>query len=195
MTGGSAPGGPADDDVLGRRPLHDHRVDDDVERDREQRQERREEVDEPGEDDERHDAEDEAEDDGPLRVDLVGRQRPAAGPDHQLVDVAVEVAVDRVRAARRERPADERPDRQPRPVAELDAGHLAGREDHRRDGRHEQQLDDPRLRERDVGTQRVGAGPGDEARLAIGRPAARLRRAGLAGRSGPGPAPCGPSSS
>ena len=111
----------------------------------------------------------------------MGRQRPAPGPGHQLVDVAVEVAVDRVRAAGRQRPADQRPDRQPRPVAELDPGHLAGREDHRRHRRDEQQLDDPRLRQRDVGADRVGPRP--SAQLAGSSPSSphagrRSRRSG-----------------
>ena len=107
------PGRAADDDVLGRRALEQDRVDDDVERDREQRQERRDQVDEPGHHDERDDAEHEPEDDRPLRLDLVGRQRPAPGPGHQQVDVAVEVAVDRVGAAGGERPADQRPEDEP----------------------------------------------------------------------------------
>ena len=64
------------------------------------------------------DAEDEPEDDRALRLDLVGRQRPAPGAGHQQVDVAVEVAVDRVRAARGERAADQRPDHEPGPMAQ-----------------------------------------------------------------------------
>ena len=45
---------------------------------------------------------------------------------------------------------------QSRPV---DAGHPARGEDHRRDRRDEQQLDDPRLRQRDVGADRVAGRP------------------------------------
>ena len=101
------------------------------------------------------DAEHEPEDDRSLRLDLVGRQRPAPGAGHELVDVAVEVAVDRVRAAGRERAADERPDHEPAPVRQVDAGHLARGEDHRRHRRDEQQLDDPWLGQRDVGADRV----------------------------------------
>ena len=68
---------------------------------------------------------------------------------------------------------------EPRPVAELDAGHLAGREDHRRDGRDEQQLDDPRLGQRDVGADRVAGRPS--------APAARRRRGPPAAGAGAAP--------
>ena len=120
--------------------------------------------------------EDEPEDDRPLRLDLVGRQRPAPGPGHQQVDVAIEVAVDRVGAARGERPAEHRPEDERAPAGPVDAARagarqVARREDHRRDRRDEQQLDDPRLGQRDVGADRVAGRPG----------AARSRPASVAG--------------
>ena len=90
-----------------------------------------------------------------LRFDLVGGQWPAPRPGHERVDVAVEIAVDRVGAAGRERPADQRPGDAPAPVAPVDAGHPARREDHRRHRRDEQQLDDPRLGQRDIGADPV----------------------------------------
>ena len=157
----------ADDDVLRGRPLEHDRVDDDVEGDRQQGQEGGHEVDEPGHHDERDRAEDDPEDDRPLGLDLVGRQRPAAGPDHELVDVAVEVAVDRVRAASGQRAADERPQDEPAPLADPEARHVAGGEDHRRDGRDEEELDDPRLGQRDVGPQRVARGRGRAGRSTL----------------------------
>ena len=152
-------GGAADDDVLRRRALEQHRVDDDVEADRQQGQERREQVDEPGHDHERDDAEHDPEDDRPLGLDLVGRQRPASGPGHQQVDVAIEVAVDGVGAAGRQRAADHRPEDERAPVGPVHAAAAPGRSRVARTiaghGRDEQQLDDPRLGQRDVGADRV----------------------------------------
>ena len=94
-----------------------------------------------------------------MRRDLVGRQRAAPGAAHPLVDVAVEVAVERVRAAGRERAADERRHDQPQPRQP------ASGEEHHRQGRDQQQLDDPRLGQCDVRRQplrqpgRTAAGP------------------------------------
>ena len=165
----------ADDDVRRRAALQHHRVDDDVEPDREQRQERGDEVDGPGHQADRDRAEHDPEDDRALGRHRACRQRPAAGAGHELVDVALEVLVDRVRGAGRERAADERPERQARPVDDRHAGDLAGRQDHRGDGRDEQQLDDPRLRQRHVGANRFSG------RLAPARrPRRTRRRRGLA---------------
>ena len=158
MTGGSAPAAPPMTMFCGRAPLEHHRVDDDVEADREQRQERRQDVDGPGHQADRDGPEDDPERDGALGRDRVGGQRPAAGPGHVRVDVALEVLVDRVRGSGGERPAQERPEREPRPVGHRHAGNLAGREDHRRHGRHEQQLDDPGLGQGDVRAHLVAHG-------------------------------------
>ena len=73
-------------------------------------------------------------------------------------------------------------------MAELDARHLAGREDHRRDRRHEQQLDDPRLRQGDVGADRVAgrsAAPAAVVVGAVGRGRSAVLAAGV-GRRRPG---------
>jgi hypothetical protein len=80
----------------------------------------------------------------------VCRQRPARGASHHLVDVAVEVAVERVRRAGRQRAADQYHGHQPQLAQRTDAPRAAGREQHRRDGGDQQQFDDPRLGERQV---------------------------------------------
>ena len=74
---------------------------------------------------------------------------------HDGVDVAVEVAVDGVGAAGGEGAAEERGEREP------EAGQAVGRYDHRREGGHEQQLDDAGLGQRDVGGER--AAPAEDA--------------------------------
>ena len=50
-------------------------------------------------------------------LDRVARQRPVAGAAHEVVDVAVDVHVDRVRAAGRQRAADDDRGHQPRATA------------------------------------------------------------------------------
>ena len=118
------------------------------------------------------------------------RQWPPPRPDHELVDVAVEIAVDRIRTAGSQRAADERPHREPGPVPELDAGYLARREDHRRDGRHEQELDDPRLCQGDIGTDRIGRLEGSRGARCL---SVRIldRAAGFSGFNGPSRRPGG----
>ena len=183
------PGRATDDDVLGRRPLEQHHVDDHVERDRQKRQERRDEVDEVGHDHEREDAERQPEHHGALGLHLVGGQRASPRPGHEQVDVAIEVAVDRVRAAGGQRPAEHRPEHEPEPVGPVDAARrarqVAGREDHRRDRRDQQELDDPRLGQGDVGADRVARA---DDRLA--RPRRRRRRRRDQRPPRPAPAPC-----
>ena len=103
------------------------------------------------------------------RRHLVAGQRAAAGAAHDRVDVAVEVAVERVGAAGGERAAEHR-DQRDRPRRQA-----AGGQHHRRQRGDEQQLDDARLGQRDVG----------------GDPAAVRARTGLlpgpsaVGRAGP----------
>ena len=158
---------PADDDVLRRRPLEQHGVDDDVEADRQQGQEGGQQVDQERQLGERDDPQGEAEDEGVLRRHGMRRERPAAGAGHQRVDVAVQVLVDGVRRSRRQRAADERRD------DERQGRHAVRGQDHRRHGRDQQQLDDARLREGDVGAHDlaaarvrvVGDGQGQAARL------------------------------
>ena len=89
------------------------------------------------------------------------------GAAHEVVDVAIHVHVDRVRPAGRQRAADDHGGHEPR------RWQAAGGEDHRRDRRHEQQLDDPRLRERDVGADgvdRSGLGRWRDAGVHLGWP-------------------------
>jgi hypothetical protein len=69
----------------------------------------------------------------------VGGQRATGGAAHQLVDVAVDVAVEGVRGAGRERATDQDGKGQP------ERGEPGPGQEHRRYGRHEQQLDDPGL--------------------------------------------------
>ena len=88
--------------------------------------------------------EDGAEDDALARADLAGDHRPVAGAVHLGVDVAVVDAVEGVGRAGAERAADEGRDDQPQRRNPL------VRQEHHRDRRHEQQLDDARLGEREV---------------------------------------------
>ena len=190
MTGGSAPAAPPMTMFCGVAPLEDDRVDDDVEGDRQQRQEGRQQVHEPGHDRERDHAEHDPEDHRPLRLHLVCRERPPPGAHHQHVDVAVQVAVDRVGTAGRQRPADHRPEHEDgpggpvRPARSTGARDEAGRQDHRGHGRDEQQFDDARLGQGDVRPdavlprvrRRLGRSPRIRA-----RPNARLGSYGHAG--------------
>ncbi len=183
-----------DHDVLGRGALQDHRVDDDVEGDGQQRQEGRDEVHEVGKQGDRDDPQHDPEDDRLLGLDRLRRERPAPGPRHEEVDVAIEVLVDRVGAPGGQRPADEGPDDEPYPVDPVDAGEVAGGQDHRRDGGDEEQLDDPGLRQGNVGAHRVTDAarrlrPGDDDRLGP-RPGGRDRFGG-GGQNGLGPGPGG----
>ena len=99
---------------------------------------------------------------------------------HDVVDVAVDVHVDRVRATGRQRAADHDRGHEP------DRRDGAGGKDHGRHGGDEQQLDDPRLRERHVGADACRSGRPARAR----RPASGGRhvRAG-AWRAGATPIP------
>ena len=87
------------------------------------------------------------------RHDLALRERAAVRAAHQLVAVALDPAVDRVGAARRERAADDDRERSDQPD-----GHAALGEEHRRHRGDEQQLDDARLGQPDVRADRRDAG-------------------------------------
>ena len=85
----------------------------------------------------------------PRGDDVVAGQRPVPGAAHDRVDVAVDVAVQRVGTARGQRAADQRRDDDATtsgrpPAARIMAG----------SGGDQQQLDDPRLGQRDVGRER-----------------------------------------
>ena len=109
---GEAAGEAAPDDVLGGAALEQHRVDDEVERLGQQRQPGRQRVDPHHQHHRCQHAEHDAEHRRRERRDDVTRQRPAAGPPHLLVDVAVVDAVERGRRPGRQRAADDRRDDQ-----------------------------------------------------------------------------------
>ena len=117
--------------ALGRCALEHRRVHDHVEADRQQRQERRDEVHEDREHRQGNDAQEDAERQRLLRFDRVRRQRPAPVPGHEQVDVPVEVLVDGVRAACRQRAPDQRPEHQHAPARPVHAGQGARGQDHR----------------------------------------------------------------
>ena len=143
-TGGIAPGRAADDDVQRSRSLQQKRVDEHVEREGRQRQARRQQVHRPVKEQEAAGRQRQSEQRRLLRLDLPRRHRPVSRPQHQLVDVAVEVHVHRVRAAGDDRAAqDSREDQPERRDTLL-------REHHRRNRRDHEQADDTRLREADV---------------------------------------------
>src|SRR5690606_13472373 len=152
-------GGPADEhrhaagdaaphDVLRGAALEDERVDDDVEEDRRHRESRREPRREDREDDGRDHRERPGEHERFARSDFAGDEGSAPRALHDAVDVAVEVAVEGVGAASRQRAADEGRNEQPQ---ERQIELALGGEHHDRGGRHEKQLDDARLHEGDVG--------------------------------------------
>ncbi len=147
--GREAAGDAAPDDVLGGPPLEQHRVAEDIERVGEHGQRRRQRVDPDREHDRGQHAQGGREDQGRGGSDDVPRERPAAGPAHLLVDVAVVDAVVRRRRPGRERAADHRGDDQP------ELGHALRGEEHHRHRGEQQELDDPRLGEADVGRQHV----------------------------------------
>jgi hypothetical protein len=83
---------------------------------------------------------------GPGR-DAVGRQRAPLGAPHELVDIAVDVAVQGARRAAREGSADQHHGE----CAQV--GPATGGQHHRRHRGDQQQLDDLRLGQREVGAQ------------------------------------------
>ena len=141
---------PAPDDVLRGAPLQHDRVDEDVVgvgREGESSRERRD----PGEHDGLgHHQQSDAERQCLAGPDEPGRQRAVRGALHEGVDVALEVLVEGVGAAGRERAAQQRRQRQPqrwqRPSGEHHRGQRGG----------QQQLDDPQLHQRRPGAQPRG---------------------------------------
>ena len=148
-----AAGRAAPDDVLRGAALEPHRVDDDVEGDRGDPEGGGQPVGRQRQLDGGQHAEHQAEDERGARGHRLAGQRAALGAVHEHVDVAVVPAVERVGAGGGQRPADERGQHQ------AERRQAAGGQHHRRHRRHEQQLDDPRLGERDVRADRRG-GPG-----------------------------------
>ena len=122
--------------------------------------------------------------------DRVPGQRTVARPPHEVVDVAIDVLVDGIRATGCQRAADDHRRHQPR------AGQAALGEHHGRHGGDQQQLDDARLGQRNVGAKRIhrarrgvarcpgGGAPAPPAAL----PAAASRRPRTARRQPPGAA-------
>ena len=110
------------------------------------------------------------------------------GPLHDLVDIAVEVHVHRVGGARRERAAEQGREDQ------ADRGNRAGGQEHRGHGDDQQQDDDARLRQREVGARGVAHRGGRLARRDLGQHLG-VRRHPRAPRARPSPAPRRPSRS
>ncbi len=141
---GDAARGAAPDDVLGGPPLEQHRVDQHVERDRHPGQHSGQHVHGHAQQQHRQRAEHQPEDERGPRRDLPDDQRPTTGAHHEGVDVTVVDLVDHVGAGRSHGAAEqgEQHGRQRR--------HATRCEEHHRDGRDQQQLDDPGLGQRQV---------------------------------------------
>ena len=141
---GHAPSGAAPDDVLRCAALENERVDEDVEEDRCQREARCKPVDNEAQPQHRGDAGDPGECERLAVTQFAGDQGPLAGAVHHPVDIAVDVAVERVGRAGTEAAADECREHEP------EVRDAAGGENHHRCGCDEEQLDDARLGECDV---------------------------------------------
>ena len=134
----------ADDDVLWRGSLQPARVDEHVEEIPEDGEQSGQDVHEARQHDERERGQRQPELERPLRRDAAGRDGPAVGAAHVLVDVGVEnVVQSRGSAARERQPAECRGD-------EAQRGHAAFADEDSRGGRQEQKHHDPRLGQRDV---------------------------------------------
>src|SRR5699024_9764915 len=79
------------------------------------------------------------------RADLTGDQGTILRPLHLRVDIAIDVAVEDRGRSRSGGTADERVDHQP------DVRQTVSRHEHHRCGRDQEQLDDARLRQRNIG--------------------------------------------
>ncbi len=164
----------ADDDVRRGPPFQAERVDEYVEQDRSGGQGRRHPVD--GQPEQRRGGNPEHCARGE-RLSGPDRGRPAdqcpvGGPPHHRVDVAVEVAVDRVRAPGGQRTSGQR-DRDQQRRRQAAAG-----QQHRRERGDQQQFDDPGLGQSEQGPDDQGRWPPrwDRGRLKRGRRRGRLRR-------------------
>ena len=132
------PGGAADDDVLGRAPLEPDGVDHRVIDDREHADQRRGQIGEGEQRDPREAGEHETEAERARRRQRPGRQWTARGPEHQAVDVAIDVVVEGGGRGRGERDAGERSPEQgggrESACGDQQRGH-SGEEDERHDAR------------------------------------------------------------
>ncbi len=139
-------GGSTDDDIERRSALQQHRVDEDVEQAARECQRGGQRVHGEAEDEDRRGDQGDAEGQRLPRKDPPGRQRAAARPRHDAVDVAVIPAIDCARAPGCERTAERGPEEQ------RERGDATGGDDHGRNFSDEQQHDDPRLGQADVVT-------------------------------------------
>ena len=130
-------GGAADDDVVRRRALEPDRVDEDVDERARERKRRGEQVRPGPQHPEREPVQRDADDQRVRGRDPSARDGAAARAGHLGVDVAVEPAVDRVRATGRERAANEH--RHHREQARV----AVRRGDHDRDRGRVEQHNDP----------------------------------------------------
>ena len=144
---------PADDHRERRARLQPERVHEDVEEDRGERDQRRRGTRRRPEHDRARRRERQPEEQRAARVELARGQRTHARALHLRVAVALEIAVERARRARRECGADERPRREPeRRPAPL-------RHHERRQAREDHERQEPRLGERDVLAERAHRAP------------------------------------
>ena len=135
MTGGSAPGGSSNDNVLGGCPLQVHGVDEDVEEGGRKGESGAQDVDQGGEEYECGDVGGESEEQRFPWLDALGRHGATACPPHSGVDIPVEKVVQCVRTAGGQRACDQYHRRQP------EVGGAAGGQEHAREGREEEKKD------------------------------------------------------
>ncbi len=134
-------GSPADHDVLRRKRLEDHRVEDGVAHERPERQPHRERVHELVEQPQPGAADHAGEDQRLQRRQLSARQRPGPGAGHHGVDLLLDEAVDRGRGAGDERDAGGRREQE----IERDPAPRGHREEHADHGAEHDQRNNARL--------------------------------------------------
>lgn len=161
MSTGRQPHDAAPHDVLRGTPFENHRVDDDVEEERPERQPGGQPVDGETEQQGRHDRQRDAESEALTGADHAGDERTLRGALHEGVDVAVDVHVERVGAARGQITAEAGEEHQ------LQIRHTLLGQEHHRNGGDQQQLDDPRLGQRH---ERLDTGPERPLAPAAARP-------------------------
>ncbi len=150
------------DDVLPGTTLENHRVDEDVERDRDHDEDAGQEVGSPPQPQERRESEKEPEDERVARRHRLAGQRTLRRALHDLVDVGVDDAVERVRTRRAHPATEEGAEDQ----NDVDCSAIG--QQHCRNGCHQQQFDHSRLRERDISQNLARCATPH--RIGIGRP-------------------------
>ncbi len=183
--------GAADHDVLRAAGLEPDRVHEHVEQHGAHREHRREQVDGRPEQRERQRLEHQPEHERALGLDVAVGERTVGGAAHQLVAVALDPTVDGVGATRGEGAAEQHLHDQ------AHRRHLARGQDHGRQRGDEQQLDDARFGEVEVGegggarpagpargAGDLGGGRGHERRMAPGNNLGGLAHSGESSRSG-----------